>query len=295
VISGGGSVASSEKVRGRVIDAHSHIGTMQAWQFYDLKEPVKPTVYEFANAKEYLTHLDGVGVERGLVLPNYGIPVQEHAFSLNDLVLDSVADNDRLVGGLWVSILPQNEERTLETLKHAGEHGIVALKTTFLLGGNPDPNTWDAKTRELAEACFAAAERHNLVFHFHTSAGGSSDINNFIPLVEEFGKRVKIYLVHFGGGVSGHIKPVPRFLDWVEQGCQVYCDTTWTIGFGARWLMTEIEKRGVGADRVLFASDEPWSDFWSEYWKIYGAPVSDELKQRILYRNYEELYGNTKS
>jgi uncharacterized protein len=46
---------------------------------------------------------------------------------------------------------------------------------------------------------------------------------------------------------------------------------------------------------VLFASDEPWSDFWSEYWKIYGAPVSDELKQRILYRNYEELYGNTKS
>jgi len=31
VISGGGSVASSEKVRGRVIDAHSHIGTMQAW------------------------------------------------------------------------------------------------------------------------------------------------------------------------------------------------------------------------------------------------------------------------
>jgi hypothetical protein len=92
-------VASSEKMRGRVIDAHSHIGTMPAWQFYDLKEPVKPTVYEFANAKEYLTHLDGVGVERGLVLPTYGIPVQEHAFSLNDLVLDSVADNDRLVGG----------------------------------------------------------------------------------------------------------------------------------------------------------------------------------------------------
>ncbi len=288
-------MASAEKVRGQVIDAHSHIGTMDAWQFYDLKEPVKPTVYEFADAKQYLRHLDGVGVERGLVLPNYGIPVQGHAFSLNDLVLESVANNDRLVGGLWVSILPQNEELTLKTLEHAGEYGIVALKTTFLLGGNPDPNTWDAKTRELAEACFDAAERHNLVFHFHTSAGGSSDINNFIPLVEEFGKRVKIYLVHFGGGVSGHIKLVPRFLDWVEQGYKVYCDTTWTIGFGARWLMTEIEKRGVGADRVLFASDEPWSDFWGEYWKINGAPVSDELKQRILYRNYEELYGNNKS
>jgi hypothetical protein len=46
---------------------------------------------------------------------------------------------------------------------------------------------------------------------------------------------------------------------------------------------------------VLFASDEPWSDFCGEYWMLYGAPVSDELKQRILYRSYEELYGNTKS
>ncbi|HZZ45673.1 MAG TPA: amidohydrolase family protein [Pseudonocardia sp.] len=285
-------MAQPDKVRGRVVDAHSHIGTMQAWQFYDLKEPVKPTVYEFETAREYLHHLDGVGVERGLVLPNYGIPVQEHAFSLNPLVLDSVAANDRLVGGLWVSILPQNRERTLDALKHAGEPGIVALKTTFLLGGNPDPNTWDDETRELAEACFDAAERHNLVFHFHTSAGGNSDINNFIPLVERYGKRIKIYLVHFGGGVSGHIKLVPRFLDWVEEGYQVYCDTTWTIGFGARWLMTEIEKRGVGADRVLFASDEPWSDFWGEYWKIRGANVSEELKERILYRNYEELYGD---
>ena len=109
-------------------------------------------------------------------------------------------------------------------------------------------------------------------------------------MVEQYGKRIKIYLVHFGGGVSGHIKLVPQFLDWVEQGYKVYCDTTWTIGFGPRWLMTEIERRGVGEDRVLFASDEPWSDFWGEYWKIYGAPVSDELKTRILHTNYEELY-----
>ena len=223
-------MAAPDKVHGRVVDAHSHIGTMQAWKYYDLKEPVNPTVYDFPRAKDYLSHLDGLGVERGLVLPNYGVPIQEHAFSLHPLILDSVANDDRLVGGLWVSILPQNKERTLETLQHAGEAGIVALKTTFLLGGNPDPNTWDDDTRELAEACFDAAERHDLVFHFHTSAGGNSDINNFIPLVEKYGKRIKIYLVHFGGGVSGHIKLVPRFLDWVEQGYRVYCDTTWTIG-----------------------------------------------------------------
>jgi predicted TIM-barrel fold metal-dependent hydrolase len=283
-------MASVEKVRGKVIDAHSHIGEMAAWRFYNLAEPVKPTVYEFATPQDYLRQLDSVGVERGLVLPNYGIPVQEQPFSLNELVLDAAQNNDRVVGGLWVSFLPQNKELTLKTLELAGERGIVALKTTFLLGGNPDPNSWDDDTRAIAEACIGAAERHDLVFHFHTSPGGASDINNFIPLVEKYGKRIKIYLVHFGGGVSGHIKLVPQFLDWVEQGYKVYCDTTWTIGFGPRWLMTEIERRGVGEDRVLFASDEPWSDFWGEYWKIYGAPVSDELKTRILHTNFEELY-----
>jgi predicted TIM-barrel fold metal-dependent hydrolase len=283
---------ASERVPRRVIDGHSHIGELPAWRFYDLKEPVRPTVYDFSTTADFTGHLDRLGVERALVIPNYGVPVQDQPFSLNPLVVDSAAGNDRLGGALWVSILPQNKELTLEALKHAAEPRIVALKTTFLLGGNPNPETWDEATTELAEACLAAAEQHDLVFHLHTSPGGASDISNFIPLIERYGKRVKLYLVHFGGGVSGHIRLVPRFLDWVEEGYKVYTDTTWTVGFGARWLLTDIERRGVGEDRVLFASDEPWSDFWGEYWKIAGAPVSEELKERVFSRNFEELYGH---
>jgi predicted TIM-barrel fold metal-dependent hydrolase len=283
---------SQDRVPSRTIDGHSHIGEMDAWKFYDLAEPVKPTVYEFPTTQSYLQHMDELGVERALVLSNYGIPVQQQPFSLNDLVLDSVKSSDRLRGGLWVSFLPQNKEMTLQALKHAGEEGIVALKTTFLLGGNPNPESWDDETTEVAEACFRAAEEHDLVFHFHTSPGGASDLNNFIPLVERYGKRVKLYLVHFGGGVSGHIRLVPRFLDWVEQGYKVYTDVTWAVGFGVRWLLSEIERRGVGHDRVLFASDEPWSDFWGEYYKIAGQPVGKELKGRILYGNFEALYGH---
>ena len=284
-------MANEERVAGDVFDGHSHIGQLPPFAFYDLKEPVKPTVYDFEDTQAYIGHLDRLGVERALVLPNYGVPDQKAAFSLNSVMLDAVTSSDRLIGGLWVSFLPQNKQMTLDALRHAGESGVVSLKTTFLLGGNPNPGDWDDETREVADACFDAAEQHDLVFHFHTSPGGASDINNFIPLVEQYGKRVKIYLVHFGGGVSGHIRLVPRFLDWVEQGYRVYTDTTWAIGFGARWLLTEIEKRGVGHDRVLFASDEPWSDFWSEYYKIKGAPVGEELKDRVLHRNAAELYG----
>ena len=34
-----------DRVAGRVIDGHSHLGEMAAWKFYDLKEAVKPTVH----------------------------------------------------------------------------------------------------------------------------------------------------------------------------------------------------------------------------------------------------------
>lgn len=284
-------MAQPERVNRTVIDGHSHIGRLPEHAFYDLEEPVKPTVYDFEDSKECMQRFDEVGVERALVLPNYGVPDQAHPFSLNEVVLES-CQRDRLKGGLWVSFLPQNKERTLQALENAGESGIVALKTTFLLGGNPNPEEWDEETEEVAEACFNAAIEHDLVFHFHTSPGGASDINNFIPLIERYGKRAKMHLVHFGGGVSGHIRLVPMFLDWVEQGYKLYTDTTWAVGFGARWLLTDIERRGVGYDRVLFASDEPWSDFWSEYYKIVGMKVSEELKERILHQNFEELYGD---
>ena len=177
-------------------------------------------------------------------------------------------------------------------MKLATESRVVALKTTFLLGGNPDPGSWDEETAALADEIFDVCEKHDLMFHFHTSPGGNSDINNFVPLVEKYGKRCKIYLVHFGGGVSGHIKLVPKFLQWVRDGYKVYTDTSWAVGFGARWLLTEIEKQGVGGDRVFFGSDEPWSDFDSEYWKLNGVrDISQELKDRVFWQNYEEAYG----
>ena len=68
---------ASERVPRRVIDGHSHIGELPAWRFYDLKEPVRPTVYDFSSTAEFTGHLDRLGVERALVIPNYGVPVHE--------------------------------------------------------------------------------------------------------------------------------------------------------------------------------------------------------------------------
>lgn len=51
-------------------------------------------------------------------------------------------------------------------------------------------------------------------------------------------------------------------------------------------------KQGIGEDRVLFGSDEPWSDFWGEYYKIEGLGLPEDLKNKVFWENAEKLYGD---
>jgi predicted TIM-barrel fold metal-dependent hydrolase len=141
---------------------------------------------------------------------------------------------------------------------------------------------------------FGTAREHGLVVHVHTSPGGTSDINEVGLLVDKYADDVKIHLVHLGGGMSGHIKLIStRFFDWIEAGKQVYTDTSWAIGFAPRWLAAEIERRGIGYDRVLFASDEPWGDFSGELARMRTAAGDGSLGQSMLRDNFAALYDKS--
>ena len=277
--------------RKRLFDNHSHIGPVPGFAYYGLPEAVKPTT-DYQTTDEYVRGMDRHKVDRALVMSNYGYPDSAQPFELNPLVAESAeTSNDRLMGAVWVSALPKDRERTREALKLIGEKGLIALKTTCLLGGTFDPEQWDDESAELWKMILDAGAEHDMPLHIHTSPGGGSDIDNALALIREYGKRNKIHVVHMGGGVSGHIKFVPRFFELIEDGYQVYTDSSWAVGFGSTWILKEIEERGVGADRFLFGSDIPWSDFASEYWKIEGADISEELKENIFWNNAERLYS----
>lgn len=277
--------------RKRLFDNHSHIGPVPGFAYYGLPEAVKPTT-DYQTAKEYIKGMDKHKVDRALVMSNYGYPDSAQPFELNPLVAEGAeTSHDRLLGAIWVSALPKDKERTQEALKLIGEKGLIALKTTCLLGGTFDPEQWDEESAELWNMILDAGAEHDMPLHIHTSPGGGSDIDNALALIREYGKRNKIHVVHMGGGVSGHIKFVPRFFELIEDGYQVYTDSSWAVGFGSTWILKEIEERGIGADRFLFGSDIPWSDFASEYWKIEGADISEELKENIFWNNAEKLYS----
>ncbi|WP_250009183.1 amidohydrolase family protein [Actinoplanes sp. M2I2] len=264
-------------------DAHRHLGVLPAFPFYG-GPPVSPDVTARATIDELIKDLDSEKTERALILPNYGVPDPDVAFGFNQLVVEAAHRDDRIRCGLWVSARPDDHARTAEALKLAGEPGVRALKISFLLGGGiDDPGL---------EPIFAAAREHDLVVHVHTSPGAASDIDKVGQLVDRHGDDVKIHLVHFGGGMSGHIKLIGgRFFDWIAAGKQVYTDLSWAIGFAPRWLAREIDHRGLGADRVLFASDEPWGDHAGELARLQAAAAGRELGDAVFKTNFDKLYA----
>lgn len=270
----------------RVNDAHRHLGVLPAYPFYG-GEPLSPDTTARATVAELLADLDAEGTERAIVIPNYGVPIPEISFGFNQLVLEAAAKDDRIRAGLWVSPRPQDAELTRAALALATEPGVAALKTSFLLGGSAT----DPECAPMLDAIFETARAHQLVVHIHTSPGAASDIDEIGTLVERYGDHVAIHLVHLGGGMSGHIKLIGgRFFDWIAAGKRVYTDTSWTIGFAPRWLAQEVERRGIGHDRVLFASDVPWGDYEGELVRLSAAAGDGDLARRFLTDNFADLY-----
>lgn len=267
-------------------DAHRHLGVMPAYPFYG-GPPVRPDVTARATIAELIRDLDAEGTERALVIPNYGVPDPTLAFGFNELVVEAAQQDDRIRAGLWVSPRPDDAQRTADALELAGEPGVRALKLSFLLGGSATGDD----CRQGLDTIFAAAREHGLVVHVHTSPGSASDIDEVGALVERYAGEVKLHLVHFGGGMSGHIKLLGgRFFDWVEQGRQVYTDLSWAVGFAPRWLASEIAARGIGHDRVLFASDQPWGDFEGEFARLSAAFEDGELAANAFRGTFAKLY-----
>ena len=271
----------------RVNDAHRHLGVLPAHPFYG-GPAIKADIGARATIEELISDLDDEGVERALVIPNYGVPDPDVAFGFNELVVEAAQRDERISAALWTSPKPADAERNSRALALAGEAGVRAIKTSFLLGGHPT----DPECKPELDRIFAAARENGLVVHIHTSPGAASDVDQVGTLVDTYGDDVDIHLVHFGGGMSGHMKLAgSRFFDWIAAGKRVYTDLSWAIGFAPRFLAEEISRRGIGHDRILFASDQPWGDFAGEYHKLKAVTGDGELADLVFRDTFARLYA----
>ena len=124
-----------------------------------------------------------------------------------------------------------------------------------------------------------------------------SSPDHVVHVMQEVGPD-KMILAHFGGW---------RRWDEVEQkvaGLPVYLDTAFVLGTilppdgmqrkpGDSWMLSDeafvrIAKKH-GADRILFATDSPWSDQQTSLQQIQALPLSGEEKEKILGGNAQRL------
>ena len=92
--------------------------------FYGIDYPVKPIVYDFPRTADFLKFMDQYGIERSLVMSNYGIPKPEQPFSLNPVVMGGP---HRPHPRPAVGLLPaRDREHTVEALSTAARPGSSA-------------------------------------------------------------------------------------------------------------------------------------------------------------------------
>lgn len=94
----------------------------------------------------------------------------------------------------------------------------------------------------------------------------------------------KIILAHTGG--YGMWDEVEEYL----TGRNIWFDIAVCLGNIKDEQFLRIVKNH-GADRILFATDSPWSGHKETYEYLMGLDLTEEEKERILYKNATELLG----
>jgi predicted TIM-barrel fold metal-dependent hydrolase len=93
-----------------------------------------------------------------------------------------------------------------------------------------------------------------------------------------------VVAAHFGGHAQW---------DDVETelaGTDIYLDTSMGFGyFSAEQFLRIVRKHG--ADKILFASDSPWSNAGDEIARLKATALTEEEKRAILGGNAERLLG----
>lgn len=285
----------------RVLDAHFHLGT---WGTRELDGapvtplgPADPARYtagsEHATWRECLRYLDAYGIERGVVMANYlAMDPRVSLLDFNRLAIEASARTDRLDAALFVSPIPSEWEFTREALGWAGSPGVRAIKltSTHWAPYTVDPATWDAAVRRNMEEILSVAREHAAVLHFHTGQVNSAP-EEFDGFLREFGADMPVQLVHSGETVYAGMQFVPRFPRWLEAGYDVYCDTSMCPGFILSWLLREVAATPQALERILFATDSPWSTFPGESAKVEALDVPEAVKDAIFWGNAARLYG----
>ena len=264
-----------------VIDFHSHIFPEKiASRTIEILEGIAH-VKAFSNGKEegLLSSMEAAGVDVSLVLPVVTKPEQFASVSHFAAQLNEAYQDRRPRLFSFGGIHPESADYK-EKLRAIRDMGLRGIKL------HPDyQETYFDDIRYMRILDYAS--ELGLISLIH--AGVDIGFPEHVHCTPQMARRVldevapqNMVLAHYGG-----------FAMWedVEEllaGRDVYFDTAYTLGFLEDEVFLRILKKH-GADKVLFATDSPWSGQRESLDHLMQLPICPEDRDKILWRNAERL------
>lgn len=263
-----------------VIDFHTHVfpEKMVAGAVKTLEEKSGVPAKTNGCIDGLLASMDKAGVTRSIVLPVVTAPKQfsginKFAASINEKYSDRLTS----FGGIH----PDSEDYKGQ-LKFLRDEGFVGIKL------HPDYQGVmfnDIRYKRIVDY----ASELDMIIQVHAGVDiGLPDPVHCTPkmaleVISETGAK-KLVLAHLGGW---------KLWDEVEEllaGREVYFDTAFIEDYIDRQQFERIVKKH-GSDRVLFATDSPWSGQKETIDRINACDLDDEAKEKIFYKNAGKLLG----
>lgn len=262
-----------------VIDFHTHVFpdkiAEKTIEYLSCKGGISP--YAKGTCASLVEKMDEAGVDTSVTLPVVTNPKQFE--SINRFALELNAK----MGGKIISFggihpLSDDIEGKMKFLK---ESGFLGVKIHPDYQGEFITHTGYIKILELAKELDLI-----VVTHAGFDCGFPGETVKCPPhLTKEVIKRVnhpKFVLAHLGG--CEMLDEVFRHL----VGENVYLDTSYVLRKTSQEDLKKLVLRH-GEDKILFASDSPWSDIKSDVEALRAVGLSKNTEEKILYKNAKAL------
>jgi len=277
-----------------IIDSHCHFGKWGPQEYSNrIIDPFSNR--GFASLKDINHYCDEKKLAMIILVPIYE-PNIERTYAHNEGILNCAkASRNLIVPGFWVDPLLGSRKLLKETISLAADTGIRVLKmspSNWHGSYSADPDTWDASFIDGIDLIANYGRRERCVIQIHTG-GHKSDIRAVEKMIRRLAEGLTFHLVHMGGRINSHFYFVPRLAEWLDQGLDVFCDTSLATDFAVCWIVAEAIRNPGILPRILFASDTPWGSHETELMKLMLATNGEEhILKCILYDNAFGLYAD---
>lgn len=266
-----------------IIDFHTHIFpdkiAQRTIEFLSKKGGATP--FSDGTVGGLLSEMSEGGVDLSVTLPVVTNPAQfdsinRFAASINEQY--SSSDGKRLISFGGIHPLCDNIEEKMKLIK---ELGLLGVKI------HPDYQETYINDERYIKILEAARELDLIVV---THAGidmGYRDVPVKCPpqLAKEAIRRVpgvKLVLAHLGGSeMAGEV-----YYTLCDE--DVYFDTAYVLRYTDSEMFNKILKKH-GEDRILFATDSPWSGMKEDLEILNSYNLPKETLEKILYKNAKKL------